>query len=170
MSEENYSSLRVGSLQSADVVDCGSLLLWCPRPKSCLQITFGAFNTLFNNSIVAGSSCLCVWNSVIWLPAIISSLFAVLIDTSVGLVSPQNSSFTGWAPNISSIVCDGRDGAWFFSKTWAPRLAPPLGVVDSSVVVVSSTCAPAVPPVLLSLSLGFESPPFFYIPFCLYVD
>ena len=41
-------------------------------------------------------------------------------------------------------------------------LGVPLGTVDSSVVVVSSTCAPAVPPVILSLSPDFDSSPFFF--------
>ena len=54
---------------------------------------------------------MCVGDLVIWLPAIFSSLFTVSIDTSVGLVLSQKSSFTGCAPNILSTVHDWKSEA-----------------------------------------------------------
>ena len=59
-----------------------------------------------------------------------------------------------------STVRDGRDNVWLLSETWAPRLAPLLGAVVSLFVVVSSTCAPAIPLVVLSLSSDFGSSAF----------
>ena len=104
-----------------------------------------------------------VWSSVIWLLTICSSLFAVSTDTSVRLVFSQKVSSIGCTPNIASTVRGGDDVAWLVSEKWAPRLAPPLGAVVSSFVVLFSTCAPALPPVVLSLSSGFGSPPFLYL-------
>ena len=56
------------------------------------------------------------------------------------------------------------DVAWFVSETLAPRLALLLGMVVSSFVVLSSTYAPAVPVVALSLSSDFGS----FASFCLF--
>ena len=166
VSEENDSLLQVLRLQSAGLADCGLLRLWYPPSAPYYRVTHGTFDTLFNKSVVTGSSCLGVWNSVIWLSIIISSLFAVSIDTSVGLVLPQKSSRSmGCAPKIFSTVCSELDDCIFVSYTRAPMLGAPLGTVDFSVVVVSSTCAPVVPPVLLSLSLDLYSSPFFLSPF-----
>ena len=102
-----------------------------------------------------------VWNLVIWLSAISSSLFTVLIDTSAGLVFTQKVSSISCAPNTSSTVCGVWDVAWFVSETWAPRLASLLGAVVSSFVALSSTCAPAVPVVALSLFKILDHPLFF---------
>ena len=99
--------------------------------------------------------------SVLWLPAMTSLLFAVSIDTLLGLVPPQRSSPMGCAPKISSTERVGRDSCPVASETWAPILAPPLEALKSSGVVVSPTCAPAVPVVLLSLSSDLGSSPFF---------
>ena len=133
--------------------------------------TSGTFGTLFSNSGWTGSSYSCVWNSVIWLQAIISLLFVVSIDTSLGLVPAQkSSSFMRCAPKISSTVRDERDNCTFVSKTWTPILASPLGVMDSSLVVISPTCTPVMSHVLLSLSLDFGSSPLFYPPFSHYID
>ena len=145
-----------------DLADLWLFWLWCPPLAPCLQVNPGTFNALLNNSVVTGSSCLDVYNLVIWLPAIISSLFVVSIDTSVGLVLPHKSSSSkGCALRIFSTVHDELDDCMFVSDTWTPMLGVPLGEMDSSVVVESSTCAPAVLPVTLSFSSDFDSSPFF---------
>ena len=143
------------------LVDLWSLWWWCPPPASCLRVNSSTFDALFNNSVVTGSSCLDIWNLVIWLPAIISSLFSVSIDTSVGLVLPQKSSSSmGCTLRIPCTVRNELDDCTFVSDTWAPMLGVPLSGVDSSVVVVSSTCALAVLPVIQSLSSDFDWSPF----------
>ena len=114
--EENDSFLQVLSLQSVDLAVCGSLWLLCPPSAPCLQVTSGTFDTLINNSVVTGYSCLGVWNLVICLPAIISLLFTVSIDTSVGLVLLQKSSSSmRCAPKISIRVRGELDNYTFVS-------------------------------------------------------
>ena len=99
---------------------------------------------------------------MICLPAIISSLVAVSIDTSEGLMLPQKlSSFMRCASKVASIVRSELDNCIFVSEMWASILGAQLETVGSSVVVAFSTCASAVQPVLLSLSSDFESSPFF---------
>ena len=116
--------------------------------------------------ICSRSSCSDVWNLVIWLPVIISASFAVSIDTSMGLVLPQKSSLSmGCTPKISFTVRNEFDNCTFVSDMWVPMQGFPVGTVDSSVVVVSSTCALAVQTVILSLSSDFDSSPFFLSPF-----
>ena len=86
----------------------------------------------------------------------ISALFTVSIDTSLGLLRLQIASSTGCAANNSSTDRAGRNVRYDVSDTCAPILAPSLGAVESS-GVVPSMCAPAVPEVVVSLSSGLLS-------------
>ena len=99
--------------------------------------------------------------SLMWLPIMTSSLFAVSIDTSIQLIPPQRLSPMRCTPKISSTECVGQDDCPVASETWAPILAPPLRAVYSSDVVMFPTCTPAVPAVLLSMSLDLGLSPFF---------
>ena len=83
-----------------------------------------------------------------------SLLFAVSIDTLLWLVPPQISSPMRYAPKMSSIKRFGRDDYSVASQTnHLYTSLSTIGVaIDSSGGGVSSTCAPVVPTVLLSLS------------------
>ena len=72
-------------------------------------------------------------------------------------VTQKSSPYMGCSLKISSTVRDKRDNYTFVSET---ILEAELGAVDSSDVVVSSSCAPVVPPVLLSLFSDFKASPF----------
>ena len=72
-----------------------------------------------------------VESSVMKLPVMISALFAVSIDTSLGLVQLQIASSTGCAANNSSTDRAGRNVRCDVSDTCASILAPSLGAVES---------------------------------------
>ena len=96
-----------------------------------------------------------------WLPAIISALFTVSIDMSLGLVWLQIASSTGCAASSSSTDRAWQNAGFLISERCVLLLDSLLGAVESWGVVMSTTWDPAVPVLSLSLSSDLGLSPFF---------